>query len=1231
MKANPELVGMVCVVLACTAFGPDTAAVDAGRAVRSVASISESLKVPFIANQGQHDQSVRFYARTFGGTVFVTNDIEIVYSLPGSSGAETRGGVALREYLIGCRVNEIAGSKPASTAISWFKGSDRTKWKSHLATFEYVDLGEVYNGVNLNLRAYGNNVEKLFIVDPGADVGQIRIGIDGADGLSVNEGGELEIMAALGEVKFTKPVAYQNYSGAREYVRVAYVLTDTWYGFTVGDYDKTRPLIIDPLLASTFLGGSAEEGWTYTGMIDNAVADDGSVLVAGMTVSTDFPTQAGCYECTSCGGHDIFIARFNPDLSALLSVAIIGGSADDHSPRIRVHDGEIYLAGATYSSDFPTTPGCFSGSYGGSGDVIVSKFDTELTTLLASTYIGSPAFDGYCPSLAVDNPANVFVSSNTSDGTFPTSAGAFSQSIAGLNDCFVARLSSDLTTLTAGTFVGGQYDEKGGVIAITSGGHVVLATASESDDYPTTAGAYERDFHGPPQPGEYIHDVVISIFDNDLDSLIASTYVGSSNYEGASMLVVSDNGSIYVAGHTTSPSYPVSEGVFDTVHNGINETFITRMSGDLATLEASTFLTPGLIGRQGFVFHDNMILDVSGRVVMVGDSEDGFAPCTPDAHDPTYNGGRDFHVIVLSDDLREMKYATYLGGTGDEQDAVVTRDENGNIYLAMYTSSTDFPMVGSSWQPVYGGGTGDCIVARLTYNQFTRIIEGPHVNDGKGSDGGCWIDYDDDGFLDIYVPNNALLGPENNSLYRNNGDGTYTEITGLSIVNDSTRTGKATWADYDNDGDMDLIWTVLEYTEVGILCENTGGSFAQVIPSPFSDVSVLSTSISWTDYDVDNLLDIFIGNAYGLGGPSRDFLYKGNGETFTEITTGPLVTRQKYTYCASWSDYDNDMLPDLVSPGNVEFLTELYHNDGGGLFTYDAASDVCQSIASGAGASWADYDNDGDMDLFMGTAAPGSAYLYQSDGEGALTEVIGHGLEMSFGRIYGGSWADYDNDGDEDIVIWSNIYSYPDPDYDSGLAFMYENVDGSFYRQSDTLMFFGDRIIKAIIWGDSDRDGDLDLYAPMAELYSEGADNVFYENNGNSNNWITIKPIGTVSNRSAIGAKVRLRSNIGGSLTWQMRELTSMVGTGWQPPLEAHFGLGDATIIDSIKIEWPSGAIQILTDVTPNQFLTIEEDCCSGLTGNVDYDPDDIVDIGDLTALIDYLFISYEEPFCMAE
>ena len=237
-------------------------------------SALNSVSLPFIQNQGQTDQKVKFYANTFAGTVSVTSD-GVTYGLTKASKNSTDinsalpavRGIAVQERFVNAGQLAISGADKSSAAASYFVGSDSTKWHSNLPTFNTVSLGYVWSGIKVDLKAHGNNVEKLFYVAPGADVSQIKLALQGISGLSINENGELVMATPLGPVSMTKPVAYQDINGQREYVGITYVIlpgknsSTTAYGFAIDRsmYNPSYPLTIDPLLASTYLGGASSE------------------------------------------------------------------------------------------------------------------------------------------------------------------------------------------------------------------------------------------------------------------------------------------------------------------------------------------------------------------------------------------------------------------------------------------------------------------------------------------------------------------------------------------------------------------------------------------------------------------------------------------------------------------------------------------------------------------------------------------------------------------------------------------------------------------------------------------------------------------------------------------------------------------------------------------------------------------------------------------------------------
>jgi hypothetical protein len=435
----------------------------------------------------------------------------------------------------------------------------------------------------------------------------------------------------------------------------------------------------------------------------------------------------------------------------------------------------------------------------------------------------------------------------------------------------------------------------------------------------------------------------------------------------------------------------------------------------------------------------------------------------------------------------------------------------------------------------------------------------------------------------------------------------------------------ANWGDVDNDGDLDLI--VANYREnPNSLYINQGKEYFILETSgPVDDVIAGSVSASWVDYNLDGYLDLFLSNSSGDIGqpyaPYRNFLYRNDSGTLTEITTGEIVTQERHSYRTSWSNYDDDRLPDLVITNASGQFADLYHNDGEGEFTRASAGIVYQLVQCGGGTSWGNYDNDGDMDIYIG-ASPGPGFLFRNNGDGTFSEAVNHGLGIYDGSSFAGLWGDYDNDGDLDMYLWLRHSQYPD----SAQGFLFENLsDGTFGKLTTGAIAEDTCTATAAVWGDYDRDGDLDLYLANYDPYNQGNPvylrNDLFRNNGNSNNWIIIKPIGSISNRSSFGVMVRLRASIEGSVVWQLRELAGQTVSSAQPPLELHFGLGDASIVDSIILKWPSGIIDTLTDVQVNQYTIITEADYSDLDGDgilgiddnypLDYNPDQIDGDGD--------------------
>ena len=447
------------------------------------------VQIPFIPNRGQSSKEVKFTARTFAGTVSVTETGGLVYSLPKLKGEKPVQGVTLKEELIGGKVKEVVGESQAVTRVSYFRGNDRSKWQSNLPSYERVSLGEVYEGIEVKLKAYGNNVEKLFYVRPGAEPETIKIKLSGGKKLRVSESGELEVETEQGTVRFSKPVAFQEEEGKRESVEAAYVVRGKEYGFKVGEYDRAKEVVIDPILAATFLGGNGDDI-----ILALALDAQGNVYVTGGTDSSDFPgvgpesADSSFLDLDSpyLENAEAFVVKLNPDLSVILAATFLGGSRGEHAQDLVLDStGNVYVAGATASADFPGIgPGAADSTFNGAEkDGFVAKLNSDLSSILAATFLGGSRQQGV-DSLALDSKGNVYVAGDTSSSDFPGVGPGSGDSTFSGREGFVARLNSDLSTILSATFLGGSRGAFLEALALDSKGNVYVAGDTSSSDFP---------------------------------------------------------------------------------------------------------------------------------------------------------------------------------------------------------------------------------------------------------------------------------------------------------------------------------------------------------------------------------------------------------------------------------------------------------------------------------------------------------------------------------------------------------------------------------------------------------------------------------------------------------------------------------------------------------------------------------------------------------------------------
>ena len=479
-------------------------------------------------------------------------------------------------------------------------------------------------------------------------------------------------------------------------------------------------------------------------------------------------------------------------------------------------------------------------------------------------------------------------------------------------------------------------------------------------------------------------------------------------------------------------------------------------------------------------------------------------------------------------------------------------------------------------------------LTHLKSQDFIKIEQSIVSLDSGASRSVNWIDYDSDNDLDLFI-SNGKQGGENNFLYRND-NGTFVKIENDPVVTDFLPSDGSSWGDFDNDGFPDMC-VVNWYNRINPLYKNNGnGSFTLLSNSPVSLDPSYSETCSWGDYDNDGLLDLFVTNSAGTN--HKNFIYKNTGGgNFIKIDTGAVFSQTAFARGVNWVDVNGDRLPEIFVSRENNQNEQFFKNNGNGYFTAITNTPLTSGGGESWSASWGDYDNDGDLDAFVTNTNNQLNSLYRNDGDFTFTKITNDPLVTEQGYNAVGGWGDYDNDGDLDMFI---SQAYKGPTFTEKLVNklyknnLMETGTASFEKLTSGVLVNDSGYTFGFAWGDYDNDGDLDLAA--ANTFNENQKNALYRNElSTGNKWINIKCTGTTSNKSAIGTKVRIKANINGNSVTQMQEISGQAGYCTQN-LILHFGLGNAAVIDSIKVEWPSGENQYFTNVPVDQNITITED-----------------------------------------
>lgn len=677
-----------------------------------------NLPLSFESNRGQTDPRVKFLSRAGNRMLWLTTDEAVLavggISQPSRAAAkksatlqENRVAPAvLRMKFVGANISPtIEGEGRQTGIVNYFAGKP-DEWRTKIPTYARVRYRGLYPGIDLIF--YGNNRELEYdlVVAPGADPGQIKLAIAGAERIRIDAEGNLVLKTSQGEMIQQKPKIYQRKETKLAEVSGGYVITGKdEVGFRLGSYDPHAAVVIDPVLRySTFLGGSSD--------IDrgNAIAVDSSnrAVVVGFTCSQDFPLSGGITPPSSrfCS---VFVTKLDFTGSHLVFSTVLGDNASGAGVALD-SIGNIYITGVTRSSGFPTTPGAFQGTFAGgfsNGDAFVTKLNPTGSALLYSTFLGGDNDDEGL-GIAVDSVGNAYVTGFTLSKNFPTTSGAFQREckLASTGAClstFVTKLNSTGSSALYSTFLNGGNTNLlvgFGGIAVNKAGNAFVTGVTAANDFPTTAGSAQPVFGG-------LEDAFVTELSSSGSHLIYSTFLGGADVDQAHAIALDSSGNAYVTGFTFSTNFPVKNAFQPhcAFSNGrCSNAFVAKLNPTGSALLYSTYL------GGGDDFGTGVAVTINGQATVAGITSAKNFPMTQTAFQRLI-GGQLGGFVTRFDPAGKLIYSSYLGGNAGDSLPALALDRDSNAYVTGEADST-FPVTPGAFQETIKGGS-DAFVAKV--------------------------------------------------------------------------------------------------------------------------------------------------------------------------------------------------------------------------------------------------------------------------------------------------------------------------------------------------------------------------------------------------------------------------------------------------------------------------------------------------------------------------------------
>ncbi len=788
-------------------------------------------KIRFIENKNQWDASVRFRANIPGGQLYLQNN-GLVYSFYDTESLQfahghrdTASHSVVRKQLSGfgtidmhsvavsfldpLNPQSISGNTPSPTFYNYFLSADSSRWATHVQAYENVKYTRLYEGIDFKIYNHENQLKYDFIVSANANPDVIQLQYEGANVFL--EHGNLHVRTTLGEMIEQRPYAYQVINGKKKEVPCEYILENNILGFSFPEgYDSGKELIIDPLLIFSTYSGSFSDNWGNTATFD----EEGNLYSGGIVFNNGggFPVTPGAYQVSNRGLWDVGILKYDSAGTQLLYATYLGGNDTEIPHSMIVNSkGELLVYGSTSSTNFPATAGAYQDSlrggtffqpfdfYGGitytnGSDLFIAKLSENGDALLASSYLGGTDNDGvnyhdspltrnygdqFRGEVIVDAEDNVYLASNTASADFPVVNGFQSTYGGGGQDAAIVKMNPDLTQILWSTFYGGSQVEAAFSIQLDANMNVYVAGGTNSPDLAMASDAHQSVFSGEA-------DGFAAKITSVGDSLMQSTYLGTTSYDQVYFIDLDEDENIYLLGQTQG-NYPISAGVYNNANSG---QFIQKFNNQLSTSMLSTVFGSGVnspdISPTAFLVNEcgNLLVSGWGGAVnassifvgsqfvqrnYVGGNTFGM-PITDDATQPLTDGS-DFYMMVLEKDAASLLYATYFGGgtSTEHVDGGTSRfDKRGIVYQAVCAGcggNSDFPTTPGVWSNT--NNSSNCNNAAFKYDLTTldaRLATNSPEGDKPGLNAGCFP-------LNILFLNRSIGGE---SFIWDLGDGTTT-------------------------------------------------------------------------------------------------------------------------------------------------------------------------------------------------------------------------------------------------------------------------------------------------------------------------------------------------------------------------------------------------------------------------------------------------------------------------